>query len=209
LLCRPHTTDILVFDQIFIEREYQLLDTIKNPQLILDCGANVGYSSAYFLSRFPQAHVFAVEPDPSNYALLLENLAPFGSRARAMNTAVWSHRTRLTIEESTSSDGSAWARQVRECQPAEAGFTAVDINELMTLSGQTRISILKMDIEGAEAVVFATNTSSWLGRVDNIVIELHPNSIFGNAHEVFFAAIKDHDFEIATFGELTLCLRKS
>ena len=63
---RAGTSDHQVFDQIFIEREYRCLDGLKNPQFILDCGANVGYSSAYFLSRFPDSFVVAVEPDALN-----------------------------------------------------------------------------------------------------------------------------------------------
>lgn len=209
LLCRPHTTDILVFDQIFIEREYQFLNTIKDPQLILDCGANVGYSTAYFLSLFPRAQVLAVEPDPSNFSLLLRNLAPFGMRAKALHTAIWSHRAKLTIQESPYRDGAAWSRQVRECRPSESGFDAVDIGELLAISGRSRISLLKMDIEGAEAVVFGKNTSPWLDKVDNIAIELHSDSHFGNAPEIFFAAIKNQNFRVTTFGELTLCMRAS
>src|SRR4051794_1732111 len=66
LYCRPNTTDHAVFRQIFVDREYRCLDEVKDAQLIIDCGANVGYSSAFFLSRFPKSHLVAVEPDPEN-----------------------------------------------------------------------------------------------------------------------------------------------
>src|SRR3954453_4253320 len=50
LLCRPGTTDILVFDQLYIWREYRCLDDLDplSVGLVVDCGAYVGYSSAYF-----------------------------------------------------------------------------------------------------------------------------------------------------------------
>jgi len=207
LLCRPHTSDILVFDQIFIEREYQRLDGLTAPGLILDCGANVGYSSAYFLSRFPQARLIAVEPDAQNFAVLERNLRPFGDRARAYQTAIWSHPTRLTLATHDYRDGAEWSRQVRECQPGEAGFDAIDLGTLFTRSGQPRISLLKMDIEGAEAVVFSRNVDSWLSKVDNIAIELHHDSPFGDAPSAFFAAIQGRGYTIETVGELTLCFR--
>ena len=51
--CRAHTSDLGVFRQIFIDREYRCLDDVQEPRLIVDCGANVGYASAYFLARHP------------------------------------------------------------------------------------------------------------------------------------------------------------
>jgi FkbM family methyltransferase len=207
LLCRPHTSDILVFDQIFIEREYQRLDGLTAPGLILDCGANVGYSSAYFLSRFPQARLIAVEPDAQNYSILQHNLRPFGDRATAYQTAIWSHSTRLTLATQAYRDGAEWSRQVRECRPGESGFDAIDLGTLFARSGQPRISLLKMDIEGAEAVVFSRNVESWLTKVDNIAIELHHDSPFGDASTAFFSAIEGRGFSIETVGELTLCFR--
>ena len=62
LRCRPGTSDVAVFGQIFRDLEYQCLDNARDVSLILDCGANVGYSAAYFLTCFPRAQVIAVEP---------------------------------------------------------------------------------------------------------------------------------------------------
>ena len=66
LKCRPKTTDIRVFRQIYVSREYRCLDEVRDAGLIIDCGANVGYSSAYFLTRFPKSYLIAIEPDPGN-----------------------------------------------------------------------------------------------------------------------------------------------
>jgi hypothetical protein len=52
LWARTRSSDLHVFSQIFVEREYECLN-LFDGDLILDLGANVGYSSAYFLSRYP------------------------------------------------------------------------------------------------------------------------------------------------------------
>ena len=96
---RPRTTDPLVFRQSFVELEYQPLDDVRDVQLIVDCGANVGYSSAFFLTQFPKAHVIAIEPDPDNFSLLEKNLAPYKGRFRAIQSAIWSKPTRLALSE--------------------------------------------------------------------------------------------------------------
>lgn len=50
LRCRANTSDIDVFYGVFVLREYACLDDVEDATLIVDCGANVGYSAAYFLS---------------------------------------------------------------------------------------------------------------------------------------------------------------
>ncbi|MEZ5566423.1 MAG: FkbM family methyltransferase [Gammaproteobacteria bacterium] len=206
---RPRTTDLAVFQQIFVEREYGCLDDVTGPDLVIDCGANVGYSSAYFLSRFPGSELIAVEPDPGNFRLLSKNLAPYGDRVTLVESGVWSHPARLCISETGYGGGGEWGVQVRECtSDAEPGFQAVDIESLLARSGRQRISILKIDIEGAEGVVFASNYRHWLDRVDCLVIELHDDSSFGNCSQIFAQAIDGQNFIVSEWGELTVCKRR-
>src|ERR1700684_4468129 len=59
LYARPGSTDAFVFRNVFVEREYGCVDDLPDVRLIVDCGANVGYASAYFLARHPRARVVA------------------------------------------------------------------------------------------------------------------------------------------------------
>lgn len=205
---RPNTSDWSVFGQIFLDREYACLADLKDVGLVLDCGANVGFSSAYFLTKFPKCRVIAVEPDPDNFAILERNLQPYGDRAKAIRAGVWSHPCRLTLSEEKYRDGREWARQVRECRPDEPdGLPAVDIGTLLKDSGAERISLLKVDIEGAEAVVFADPAVPWLDKVDTLVIELHDDSSFGACTPIFQRAMAGRGFTFSTSGELTVCKR--
>lgn len=205
---RGDATDAKVFKQIFVDREYACLKDMQNVRLLIDCGANVGYSSAYLLTMFPESTVIAVEPDPKNFAMLERNLAPFGKRAKCMRAGVWSHPASLVISEKQYRTGGEWSRQVRLCKPGEtAEFEGVDLDTLRAASGHDRISLLKMDVEGAEAVVFAENYQSWLDRVDAIAIELHDDTMFGNGSATFFSAIEGGNFEISRSGELSICRR--
>lgn len=201
---RPGTSDLDVFRQIFIDREYRCLDHVRAPRLIIDCGANVGYSSAYFLSRFLEAQLIAVEPDPDNFALLETNLQPFRARYRALQSGVWSHATRLSLADAEWGDGRAWARTVREAAPDEPALLAVDLGSLLAASGFERISVLKIDIEGAEEVVFSSNYDAWLDKVDNLVIELHGP----RCERTFAQAVQGRGFAISRCDELTVCRRE-
>jgi FkbM family methyltransferase len=206
LICRPGTSDVQVFWQIFYSREYRCLDHVKDADFIVDCGANVGYSAAYFLSQYPNAKLVAVEPDPQNFKVLEANLRPYGERAACVCTGVWSHPAGLVFAPNTMSQGQEWGRIVREVAEGETPEVhAIDIGSILRQSGKERISILKIDIEGSEAAVFSDNYQAWIDRVDNLVIELHGEY----CQKVFHEAIAGHGFETSRCDELTVCLRRA
>ncbi len=106
LFGRRNTSDILAFEQIFIEREYSCLNDLSNVDLVIDCGANVGYSSAYFLTHFPKCKVICIEPDSSNFMLLEKNLAPYKERVKLMRAGItfivpilkyWRYHTEMEV----------------------------------------------------------------------------------------------------------------
>lgn len=205
---RSGTSDIEVFYQIFVEQEYAAMDSLREVGLIIDGGANVGYSAAYFLSTFPACEVIAIEPDPENAIILRDNMQPYGERVRCVEAGLWSHSARLKMAESSFRDGAHWARQVRECGPDESGgLDSVGIGELLADSGHQRISVLKLDIEGAETVLFSSGYENWIDKVDTFVIELHEDSPWGNASAAFHKAVEGRDLELSRSGELTIARR--
>ena len=147
---RPGTSDKGVFGQIFIDREYRCLDGLLNVSTILDCGANVGYSAAYMLSRYKTARLFAVEPDSANLAVLKRNIAPYADRATCLHGAVWDRETTLQFDEATVGVGDEWGRQMKE---GSGNVIAFDIPALMKLADFSRVGLLKIDVEGAELAV--------------------------------------------------------
>jgi FkbM family methyltransferase len=206
VLFRLHSTDSGVFNAIFRRNEYGGLKPTGAVDMVIDCGANVGYSSLYFLTRYPNCRVIAVEPDPENFAVLARNLAPYRSRVQMIRSGVWSHPTGLRMSESSFRDGREWSRQVRECAEGEAPeLVATDIGSLLVQSGASRISILKIDVERAETEIFARNYEQWLDRTDNIVIELHDDE----CRSIFGRAITNVPFRLQESGELTICSRES
>ena len=202
VFCRARTSDLGVFRQIFIEREYRCLDDVRDPGLIIDCGANVGYASAYFLARHKRAQLIAVEPDCGNFSVLQKNLARYSSRVRLIQSGVWSSETGLVMCAETFGDGKEWSYTVRPNGPTETPtLHAVDIGGLLRQSGFDRISVLKIDIEGSEKEVFRHNYESWIGKVDRLVIELHGPE----CETAFMRAVKSRAAQISRCDELTVC----
>lgn len=199
------TSDMPVFAQIFISQQYSDLKTLEDPSLILDLGANVGFSAAYFLNVFPNARVVAVEPDPDNLAICRENLSKYGSRVLLVPGAVWSRCATLQLLKTSHGDGRSWSFEVDEKKPGRPGLQEIqgwDVETLINMTGSESVDLLKVDIERAELSVFgAENAESWLKRVKNMCIELHGD----DCAQVFFEALRNFDFDLGYSGELTVC----
>jgi FkbM family methyltransferase len=194
------SSDISVFNQIFIHEEYRTLRQLEDVSLVLDLGANVGYSSAYFLSSFPKCRVVAVEPDERNIAVCRFNLKPYGDRVVLLHGAVWSECTGLSLSLG-SGVGREWATRVTQPSDPNAGdVPAWNVSSLIDMADVVEVDLLKVDIEGAERAVFS-NCRSWLPRVRNICIELHGKV----CRETFFHALADFEYSLEYSGELTIC----
>ena len=205
ILMRTHTSDRDVLWQVFIQEEYEPVK-LSNPEMIIDLGANVGYSGAYFLSKYPTATVLAVEPDPDNYAICLHNLAPYGQRAKVIQGAAWPECANVVLDKGTYRDGRDWATRVRPATEsastnADAGINGYDVETLISLCSSAEVDLLKIDIEGSELELFSRNTETWLPRVKNLCVELHGQ----DCEEVFFRALSKYSYELVLARDVTVC----
>ncbi len=206
---RPGTSDLFVVRQIFLENEYQpLVERLgQAPATILDLGANVGYSTRYFLEQFPRSRVIAVEPDPHNFELLEKNTAAYADRVVLVQEAVWSSEGTLMLSSPYSSQRAQWARQLTlDGSGGDAVPVATStISSLLDRFCPGRVDILKVDIEGAEAEVFAKATD-WVDRVGCVATELHRGTSFGDAHGAYVALFGG--FAQVRSGELHIGFRE-
>jgi len=187
------SSDPDVFVQIFVANELGFIDQLSSPRTIVDLGANVGYASALLLSAFPAATVIAVEPDPGNAAQCRVNLAPYGSRARVIQGAIWHSAGGLVLSRGTFGDGREWATEVRSARGNEVpDVIAYDIDGITPQA----VDLLKIDIEGSEEWLFSQHTG-WLDRVRNLCIEIHGP----RCENAVFEALKPYRFARTLSGE--------
>ncbi len=199
---RLGTSDDRVFEQVFGDRQYACMDDTANVKVIMDCGANIGLASLYFLNRFPEAFVVAIEPDGGNFKICKLNLKPYRHRTRLLHSGVWSHQTGLKVLRGLYGDGREWATQVSEIRDGEMpDIMGMDIGSVSKDLSLDRIDILKIDIERSEVEVFSKNYENWLCKVRNLVIELHDKE----CENVFFRALSNYDYQLTRAGELTIC----
>jgi FkbM family methyltransferase len=196
---RPGTTDRQVFREVFLFKEYNFpLD--HKPSVIIDAGANIGLATIFFKTRFPEAIVYAIEPDSGNFAVLIQNAKAFMG-THVLHSALWRNDSYLRIKDKRE---NAWAFQVEECrQETPDSLSAISIETLMKNNNITQIDLLKLDIEGAEKDVFTSNYEYWLPRTRVIIIELHDWMKEGCSRE-FFRAIINYRFRVSIYAGMLL-----
>jgi FkbM family methyltransferase len=189
---RPGTTDQDVYDQIFLIREYDL--ELGDPRFIVDAGAHIGMSAVFFASKYPDATVVAIEPEPSNFEILSRNACEYGN-IKTIQAGLWSRKTHLRILDSRV---DTWSFRVLEDDSGQ-GIPAVGIQEILSDFDAGNMDVLKIDIEGSEVEVL-NNAQSWIDSVGVLFIELHDRFRPG-CTKALYNALEGHDFEESLSGE--------
>lgn len=207
-------TSSLTADQIFTNHEYDLkflktynllterfngiLKGNKQP-LIIDCGANMGYSAIYFNLFFPKAKVYAVEPSKNNFGLLEENVIKFNN-IFTFRAAIGQKLGHCKIHDEEVSNNAF------RTEPVDLDYTGevidvIDMPSLFKRDVNTIPFIIKIDIEGFEEELFKDNFQ-WIDEVPLIVIELH-DWLFMNSgnSQNFLKAISKYKRDFVIKGE--------
>lgn len=201
LWLRGNSVDFFVFDSIFRRGEYDF-DTGFNPEYIVDAGAFTGLSSVWFHERFPGAMIIAIEPEESNFKMLVRNTGSNDSIIPVMG-AIYGESITLAISNPSA---EKYAFRVAEDSSDGRQISGFTIIELMRKFQLPRIDILKMDIEGAEYSVFTNDPASWLNYVGCLVIELH-EYIHPGVTGLVIQALKASNFTISHRGENLVAIR--
>ena len=206
---RSGESDMSVIRQVFINKEYQLrgprhaVDRIAaryqsllaegETPIIVDAGANIGAATLWFSSLYPDAKLVAVEPHAGNAALLWRNVAD-RPNVTVMEAAIGSEAGHVQLVD----EGLGWAVQTER---ADSGLPIVTIDDACTASGGSTPFIVKIDIEGFERDLFASNLD-WLAKPYVVIIELHDWMLPGQlSSRTFQQAIAQHPFEMFMAGE--------
>lgn len=186
-------------------RQYEATLRRGEVPLIIDCGANIGLASMWFANAFPEARIIAVEPDQDNFALLQQNVEPYGDRILPLHGGIWPSEDHVRIENPGA--GSA-AFRVVPCKLGDAD--AVRTFTIPSLCARVSVDhpfVVKIDIEGAQGPLFSRNTE-WVGDSALIVLELDDWQLpWVGTSRSFFSVISRWPFDYLLGGESIFCFR--
>ena len=152
-----HVADLSTLNLIFSREDYL---APADSKVVLDVGANIGLSALYFLSRNPDAHVYAYEPAPPTFTKLVDNLAPFEQRVSLKSAAVSDFRGSAILGLEESGVYSAIDRPASEQVEVECLHIMDVLEDILSQHGH--IDILKLDCEGHEGrILQAIDDSIW------------------------------------------------
>jgi len=186
---RSHTTDISVLNELILGGSYEPLPTDQPVETVIDLGANIGLSHRWLRSRYPAARFICVEPDPGNLEVLRANVRAVDDRAVIHAACVGGTPRRVKL---TTTDGE-WGFRMADGDDGE--IDVMTMEDVLASAGVDRVGVLKCDIEGAEAEVFA-DCASWITRVDAMSVECHNDMM---RSEALVAAVSDNggSFEVS------------
>lgn len=185
MVVRSCSTDIQVAADVFARGAFADLE-LGTPKVIIDAGANMGASALYFATRYPEATVYAIEPEPGNFELLRENCRD-RKNVVPVQAALSAADGPITLRGSVGQDYAfSTARGTGEFAVEVEG---VSMQSLLMRFGIRQVDLLKLDIEGAERDIMES-AHPWIGSVRAICAELHDGAR-PDASRCFFTATAD------------------
>lgn len=170
---RSANSDFLVFNEIFENEEYTPMRQWNLPAdaTIFDLGGNIGLASVYFGSILPKSRIMVVEPDAENSRLIRQNNQGMirAGRLRVVEAFVAGEDGTAGIDRNARS----WAFKMADgAAPDQEQIRCISMPRLIVESGFDHIDLMKCDIEGAEAGLFA-RCRDWIGQVSHLIVETH------------------------------------
>lgn len=166
--------DLWIIKETCLDRDYERgFVRIRNGWTVLDVGAGLGDFAVCTARECPGSLVYAFEPLPESFQLLLENVKRNGlANIRPFPLAIAGRAGFLTLATATG------LPERSRTLPTENGL-AVSSVEAITLDDAfdrfdiAQCDFLKIDCEGAEYEILFGASDATLGRVSRIALEYH------------------------------------
>src|SRR5579864_6131894 len=175
VVLRSGTTDVLVFREIFLEDVYKpaitALALTGHGLRVLDCGANIGLFPVQCANCFDNPSVACIEPDSGNLETLRANVAGLTVEVQSIRAFVGVRDGHGYLEDCGSGE---WGFKLSHTHvPGTKPIPVLTVPSVLRSVGWDQVDLLKMDIEGTEAEVFA-DCLEWIDSVRSIIVEIHP-----------------------------------
>ncbi len=192
--------DFDLLHDTFVTQEYSIPEKIS-PSIIFDLGSNIGATVIFFKLVYPNAIIYAFEPDPQNILHLKRNTAQFGKSVRIIKKAVVG--SEMESVSFYQAKNLHWSSSIFErSEPQNMILVpATTIDQFVKEEGISNVDICKFDVEGSEYEIFKNLSHrpvfTWL------VGELHP-AIFRHTKEEFYKLLPEYSVFVERQGRIAI-----
>jgi FkbM family methyltransferase len=149
---RPLTADEDIIRAVLIDRSEYALFVNCQPKVIFDIGANIGCTSILFANAYPEATIYAFEPEPENFKLLVKNVEAYPN-VKPFPIALGARTEKRDLypsdDEYNLGGFSIHDVGVDKTKPSQT-IDVTDIKEFIANEKVPQIDLLKVDTEGCE-----------------------------------------------------------
>lgn len=140
-----------------IEPEFQYLEKFLDPEgVFIDVGANTGIYTIKAAKHFnKKGTVLAIEPFPDIMATLFQSVRENNFNNVRLRNFCISDRTQSTKLWMNANKPNSFSLVKRDEQASCISILSVTLDELFEWENLNRLDYLKIDVEGAEKLVFA------------------------------------------------------
>jgi FkbM family methyltransferase len=159
---------------------------IRKGDVVYDIGANIGLYSRFIVQRFHASHVYAFEPIPGNRSMLAENLkiGNCTDRVTILPCAIGDEdgTAAFQVDDVSSGTGAldsitegkaSWSRRQYGLPPLVVHVTTSRLDTLLKTQSLPKPDVVKIDIEGAEALALEGARQTLVSHSPHLAIEIH------------------------------------
>ncbi len=110
---RLHTSDTMLFGGVIMDEEYSFGLPFFADVIVDASAANVGLTAIFYAKTFPNARIFAIEAERSNFELMLKNVRSYPNII-PIHAALWCSDGHVSIGDPLPGAFGNW------------GFTVID-----------------------------------------------------------------------------------
>ena len=143
---------IPIIAEIFKHKVYGEIEGLRSDAIIVDVGAYVGTFSLYAVQKYPDATIYAFEPESSNFAALVKNALPY-KNIIPIKKAVGVQSGTATLYVRGEGYGT---NSINSTQGTPIRVSITSLRDFFSEKKIERCDLLKLDCEGNELAILAS-----------------------------------------------------
>ena len=157
-----------------VDHFWTILEKEFSPGLIIDIGANYGFTAALFSKHFPQAKIIAIEPNPGLRPYIEENLNSNGVKNATIVTSFVGETDKLddTFHINLEDSQDSRVNLPTDISHEVIKISSISLNSILRENATAGNIFIKVDTQGFEPQVLRggmeqlKTLSNWMMRIE-------------------------------------------